>query len=83
MIVDRQGMTPLIDSGAQVSNISSQFCKDLALQIQPLGQLLELERTGGSAILYLMFMEVNLQIPGIKTYNEDVPVAGYTNHNLF
>ena len=65
-------MTALIDSGAQVSSISSQFCKDLALQIQPLGWLLELEGTWGSSIPYLRFMEVNLQIPGIKNYNEDV-----------
>ena len=33
MIVDGQEMTALIDSGAQVSSISSQFSKDLALQI--------------------------------------------------
>ena len=65
-------MTTLIDSGTQVSGISSQFCKDLALQIQSLGQLLELEGTGGSTIPYLRFMEVNLQILGIKNYNEDV-----------
>ena len=60
------------DLGAHVSSVSSQFCKDLALQIQPLGQLLELEGTGGSAIPYLGFIEVNLQIPGIRNYNEDV-----------
>ena len=65
-------MTTLIDSGAQVPTLSSQFCKDLVLQIQPLGQLLELEGTGGSATPYLGFMEVNLQIPGIRNYNEDV-----------
>ena len=72
VIVDGQGMTALIDSGAHVSRISSQFCKDLALQIPPLGQLLELEGTRGSAIPYLGFVEVNLQILGIKNYNEDV-----------
>ena len=66
MIVDGQEMTALIDSGAQVSSIISQFCRDLALQIQPLGQFLEVEGTGGSAIPYLGFVEVNLQIPGIK-----------------
>ena len=52
--------------------MSSQFCKELALEIQSLGQLLELEGTGGSAIPYLGFVEVNLQIPGIQHYNEDV-----------
>ena len=65
-------MTTLIDLGAQVSSVSSQFCEELALQIQPLGQLLELEGTGGAVIPYLGFMDVNLQIPGIKSYNEDV-----------
>ena len=52
--------------------MSSQFCKELALQIQLLGWLLELEGTGGAAISYLGFMEVNLKIPGIANYNEDV-----------
>ena len=37
-----------------------------------MGWLLELERTGGAAIPYLRFVEVNLQIPGIRGYNEDV-----------
>ena len=49
-----------------------RFCENLTLQIQPLGQLLELEETGGAAIPYLRFMEVNLQILGIRNYNEDV-----------
>ena len=62
----------LVDSGAQVPNISAQLCKELGLEIQPLGQLLELEGTGGAAIPYLRFVEVNLQIPGIRGYNEDV-----------
>ena len=72
VIVDVQETTALIDLGSQVSNISSQFWKDLALYIQPLGWLLELEETGGSTIPYLRFVEVNLQILGIKNYNEDV-----------
>ena len=62
----------MIYSDAQVSSISAQFCKELTLQIQPLGQLLELEGMGGAAILYLRFVEVNLQIPGIGNYNEEV-----------
>ena len=72
VIVDRQEITTLIDLGAQVSSVSSQFCKNLALQIQTLGWLLKVEGTGVAAIPYLGFMEVNLQIPGIKSYNEDV-----------
>ena len=69
VIIDGQEVTALIDVGAQVSNISAQFCKELALQIQPLGRLLELEGTGDAAIPYLRFVEVNFQIPGIKSYH--------------
>ena len=72
VVIDRQEVIALIDLGAQVSSISTQFCKDLTLPIQPLGWLLELEGTGGAAIPYLGFVEVNLQIPGIRNYNEDV-----------
>ena len=72
VVIDRQEVTTLIDSGAQVSSISACFCKELTLQIQPLGQLLELEGMGDAANLYLGFVEVNLQILGIRNYNEDV-----------
>ena len=53
------------------------------LQIKPLGQLLELVGTGDVAIPYLGFVEVNLQIPGIRNYNEHVlllviPTMTYT-----
>ena len=72
VIIDGQEVTALTDLGAPVLSISTQFCKELTLQIQPLGQLFELEWMGGAAIPYLGFVEVNLQIPGIKNYNEDV-----------
>ena len=81
MIVDGQKMTALIDLGAQVFSISSWFCNDHVLQIQPLGWLLELEGTGGSTIPYLRIVEVNLQIPGIKNYNEDVLLLVIPNTN--
>ena len=71
-VIDGREVTALVDLGAQVSNISAQLCKELGLEIQPLGQLLELEGTGGAAIPYLRFVEVNLQILGIRGYNEDV-----------
>ena len=72
VVVDGQETTALIDSGTQMSSISTQFCKNFALQIQPLGWLLELEGTGGAAIPYFGFVEVNLQILGIRNYKEDV-----------
>ena len=70
--MDGQETNAFIDLGAQVSSMSTKFCKDLMLQIQPLGQSLELEGTGSAAIPNLRFVEVNLQILGIRNYNEDV-----------
>ena len=72
VVIDGQEVTALIDLGAQVLSISAQFCEELTLYIQLLGQLLELEGMGGAAIPYLRFVEVNLQILGIRNYNEDV-----------
>ena len=53
VVVDGLEVVALVNLGAQVSNISAQLCKDLGLKIQPLGQLLEIEGTGGAAIPYL------------------------------
>ena len=57
VIIDRQEVIALIDSGAQVLSISAQFCKELTLQIQPLVWLLQLEGMGGAAIPYLRFVK--------------------------
>ena len=65
-------MTALIDLGAQVSSISFGFHELLTIGVHPLGRLLELEGTGGSTITNLRYLQVKLQIPGIKGYNEDV-----------
>ena len=72
VVMDGHEMAALVDLGAQVSTISAQLCEELCLEVQPLGQLLELEGTGGAAIPYLGYVEVNLQILGIRRYNEDV-----------
>ena len=46
----------------------------MTLEVHPLGRLLELEGTGGSAIPFLGCIEGNLQILHIKGYNEDIPL---------
>ena len=72
VVTDGQEVTALIDLGAQVLSISTQFCEELTLHIQALAWLLELEGMGGAAIPYLGFVEVNLQILQIRNYDEDV-----------
>ena len=79
VVVDGHEVAALVDLGAQVSNISAQLCRGLGLEIQPLGWLLELEGTGCAAIPYLKFVEVNLQILGIRGYNKDVLLLAIPN----
>ena len=50
VVVNGCKVATLVDLGAQVSNISAQLCEELGLKIQPLGQLLELEGTGGASL---------------------------------
>ena len=81
-------MVTLIDFGAQVPSISSGFCECMIMRVHPLGRLLKLEDTGGYAIAYLGYVEVNLQILGIKGYNEDIlllvkPTMTYSEKVLF
>ena len=73
--------------GTGINHLVQDLCKELDLEIQPLGRLLELEGTGGAAIPYLGFVEVNLQIPGVRRYNEDVlllaiPTTSYSKRVL-
>ena len=72
ILIDGQKVTALINSRAQVSSMSSQFCEQMALRVHPFHRLLELEGTRGSSLPYLGYVEVNLQIPGMKGYNEDI-----------
>ena len=87
VVIDGHEMAALVALGAQVSTISAQLCEELGLKVQPLGRLLELEGTRGAAIPYLRFVEVGLQIPGIRRYNEDVlllaiPTTAYAERVL-
>ena len=61
-----------MDSGAQMSTITISQARKLGLQIQELEGLLDIEGGGGIAIPYIGYVEVNLQIPEIQAYNEDV-----------
>ena len=82
VVVDGCKVAALVDSGAQVSNISAQLCEELSLEIQPLGWLLELEGTGGAAIPYLQFVEVNLQISVDKSLQRGCAAVGHPHHSL-
>ena len=62
----------LVDLGAQLSTMIIKFVKQLGLKIHQLDRILRLEATGGGDIPYMGYVEVNLEIPEIKAFNEDV-----------
>ena len=70
-------MKALIDSGAQISAISSSMQKALGVTLKGLEVLLEIEGSVGVDIPYLGYTEVNLQISEIKNFNEDVLMLVY------
>ena len=71
VVVDGVKYPGLLDAGAQMSTITISQAKKMGLKIQNLESLLDIEGGGGIAIPYIGYVEVNLQIPEIKNYNED------------
>ena len=72
IIVEGRRYPGLLDSGAQMSTITISQAKKLGLQIQELEGILDIEGGGVIAIPYIGYVEVNLKIPEIQAYNEDV-----------
>ena len=56
----------LLDSGSQVSTVSEEFFKNQlgGVELKPLNDLLRVEVAGGSRLLYLGYIEVDLELPG-------------------
>ena len=73
--VDTKG---LVDTGAQISAITQSFAETLKLRVHPLSRLmgpnlkLEIEGSGGCDVPYQGYMEVNLKLPDIQKYNQNV-----------
>ena len=65
----------LIDSGANISSISKSFAEKLGLPFRQLESLLEIEGSRGIDVPYLGYTEVNLKVPGVKAFNEDILVV--------
>ena len=73
--VDGHKIMGLIDSGANISSISKNFTEKLGLPFRHLDSLLEIEGSGGIEVPYLGYTEVNLKIPGVKAFDEDILVV--------
>ena len=65
----------LIDSGANISSISKSFAEKLGLPFRQLESLLEIEGSRGIDVPYLGYTKVNLRVPGVKAFDEDILVV--------
>ena len=72
VVVDDVRYPGLLDSGAQMSTITISQAKKINLEIHSLDNLLDIEGSGGVSVPYIGYVEVNLKIPEVKAYNEDV-----------
>ena len=72
VIIENTKVKGLVDSGAQVSSILDRFVKLLGLRVMKLESLLELEPTGGGSVPYNGYVELQMRIPGIETFDLDV-----------
>ena len=71
-MIDDVEFLALVDLGAQISTITIEFITQLGLEIHQLDRILKFETTGEGDIPYTGHVEVNLKIPEIKAFNEDV-----------
>ena len=64
----------LINTGAQVSTITQDFCEKYGYDMHPLKEMLHLEGMGGFSIHYWGHIEAIIRIPLIKDYEQYVPM---------
>ena len=72
VIVEGQETQVLLDSRSQLSAISWTWVKRLKLELKQLQSLLRIEGSGGLEVPYLGYVEVHLEIPEVKAFNQDV-----------
>ena len=55
-----------------MSTITISQVRNMELKINSLDQFIDIEGSGGISVPYIGYVEVNLKIPEIKAYEEDV-----------
>ena len=68
--IDGKATTALYASGAELQQISKEFCEENNLQIHPIEKLTDCTTINGSVLGYDGYVEVNVQIPG-RDFSED------------
>ena len=70
IIVEGIKTTALIDSGAQLSQITMKFATALGLPIQSLKERFTLEAAGGNTVEYYGYVAAEIRIPEVKGFRE-------------
>ena len=70
IVVEGIKTTALIDSGAQLSQITLKFAKALGLPIQSLKERFTLEAAGGNTVEYYGYVAAQVQIPEVENFDE-------------
>ena len=70
--MEGQETRALLDSGSQLSAISWTWVKKLKLEPKQLQSILHIEGSGGLEVPYLGYVEVQLKIPEVKAFDQDV-----------
>ena len=71
-MLDGEECWALINSGLVMSTISEAHTKKLGLKIKTLDRILDIQGTGEGQVPYSRYVEVQMDIPGIATFKEDV-----------
>ena len=79
--IEGQNFTALIDSGAQISQLTESLVKALDLKMKHLNELLPLDGAGGIDVPYLGYVEARLAFPGIQNFDEDCLFLVMSDHD--
>ena len=71
IIVERQQILALIDTGAQLSMLSESLVQALRLPVHKLNNLIEAEVSGGGTTPYSRYVKARLTILGIERMDKD------------
>ena len=75
ILIDDFKIRAIIDSDTHVSLITKGFCVDYGLKVRPMERCLNLVGTKGFLVLYLGYVKINVKIPHILQYNEDLVMS--------
>ena len=78
--LEGQTFEALIDSGAVVSQITQALATSLGLKIRKLKKIIPMEGAGGVDVPYMGYVEASLQIPEVKSFNEDCLFLVVSDH---